>query len=97
MLKGPPSGIPRQLPASQTIGFAVRRDGGEKVEKVEDDFGTSIGVDTDGDEGRERVAGQIRIWVLLSARLPHIPLAWARTLFADFEQLVGLPCNHAAR
>jgi hypothetical protein len=39
----------------------VRSNGSQEIEEIEDNLGASVGVDTNWDEGREGVAGQIRI------------------------------------
>lgn len=78
MLKGPPARISGELAAAETVGFGMGRDGSQKVEEVKDDLGAGVGVDADGDEGGEGVAGKVGV------------------LFADLEQLVGLPGDDSA-
>lgn len=61
LLKRPPCSHPGELATTQTIGLAVGGNGGEEVEEVEDDAGAGAILDTEGDEGLERVAGEVRV------------------------------------
>ena len=61
MLKRPPSSVSGKLAASQTIGLSMGRNGSQKVEEVENNIGTCIGIAADRNESRESVAGHIRI------------------------------------
>jgi hypothetical protein len=59
MLKGPPTSIPRQFPTTQAVCLAVCSNGCHQVKKVEDDFGSGIGVYGQGDKCRKGVAGEL--------------------------------------
>lgn len=61
VLESPPSSIAGKLAASETVGFAMGRNGSKKIEEVVNDAGAGIGVDTQGNEGREGVEGVVRI------------------------------------
>lgn len=100
MLECPPAGIPRELSSSETVGFAMSCDCGEKVEEIEDDLAAGVRIDTDGNECGEGVGSKLRVYrtvsIFLYKRLARGIDAF-RTLFADLEELISFPGNNSSR
>lgn len=74
-------------------------DSRKKVEEIEDNLGSSVRIDTEGDERGECVARQLRVWTQ-SDQLRHHGYPQSKrngTLFANLEELVGFPGDHSSR
>lgn len=72
----------------------------KKVEEIEDNLGSSVRFNTEGDECGKGIARQLRVWIQSDQPLHHHDIPRARdngTLFANLKQLVGFPGDDSSR